>query len=119
MRKLDYKVQTKGFTGSIIIREPTNIERTQYLVDSGIEFDESSAKGDAVKMNSKANLNALMFSLRASEKHYESVDVKHDESGDVFKSFEDLNDDSRTAAVMYEVARVVMHGFVPSKNSKG
>lgn len=98
------KGDNAAYEGSIVLRLPTFEERFDYM--------EKCVEAEGEKKSDVSNYiksTKLMVSL--SKSHYESVDIKHKESGEHFKSFDDLQYNPDMHAVMIEVGTMFIQGF--------
>lgn len=90
--------ERKTFTGALVLRVPTFDERYQYMEECGVV-------GETV------GIGAIRKAVKLSAPHYVKVDLKRDEDGKVFSSFEDLAMDSGCDSILIEVSTKILNGF--------
>lgn len=109
MKQIIYKPE-KDFEGEIVIGLPSVRQRMMYFKEISTSLD---ARGKLKANKEKDSLKLMQKSFDILEKHIVSVDIKHIESGQEFKSFNDMADDSLCdELILTNCIGVIVHGEV-------
>jgi hypothetical protein len=103
------KGEKASFAGHLVLLPASFDERYQYIEESG--FSSTDGETDVLKHLAPAR---KLVGLAA--KHYESVKLKHLESGNEYESLDDMLYDKRCDKILMEVAMHIVQGERPSKN---
>jgi hypothetical protein len=107
--------QAKGesplFSGSILLKAPTFDQRFEYLEISGFQ-----PEMDGTVESRMSQLKAIRKSVQLSKPHYISVNIKHLETGDEFKSFEEMTMNPVCDTILMEIGALMVGGIRPGKN---
>lgn len=104
--------QCKGdapeFSGEVEIRLPTFDEKYEYFEASGVEVNE---KGEMDIKSTMTKIKLMRGIVKMSAKHYLSVSLKKNATGEEYKSFEDMSVDPDCHPIMIEVGTQLLNGF--------
>ena len=114
MKSVVYKTTVENLEGEVELKLLTFDEKYDYFEAMDIDFDE--AEGDAEKAveqikkrSTKNNLKTMRKMISLSLPHYIRVEIKNKETGEEFKSVDDLQyGDGHN--VLIEMATKLIHG---------
>lgn len=102
------KGEEKVFEGNLEIRLPTFDEKFEYLESLGMNLDDAE---DLTKVSKLALLKSIRAMVRLSKPHYVAVNLKKIQSGEVYKTYDDLSTDPDAHGILTEVASKMLEGF--------
>ena len=95
--------------GSVTLRMPTFDEKFSYIENCGFGLDEQGQIKAGIEQ-----IGAIRKMVELTKKHYEGVDLKCDD-GTEFKTFDEMQYDSRCDPILIEVAAQIMGGLKAGK----
>ena len=96
--------------GSVTLRMPTFNEKYGYIEQCGFSLDENGQVKAGMEQ-----LGAIRKMVDLTKSHYEDVNLKA-KDGTEFKSFDDMQYDSRCDPILIEVAAQIMGGLAAGKS---
>jgi|688.fasta_scaffold651794_2 hypothetical protein len=101
------KGKAAKWEGSVMLRLPTFDEKYEYIERISIDVDDDGS----VQASKAKQIAGVREMVKISQKHYEKVDLKHKETGEVISSFEEMQYSEEMHAVLIEVAGMLLNGF--------
>lgn len=102
------KGKAAKWEGSVTLRLPTFDERYEYIESLNIK---ATDEGEIETMTTAKQIASVREMVKVSKKHYVTIDLKHKESGEEIKSFEEMQYVEDLHAVMIELATMLLRGF--------
>jgi hypothetical protein len=90
-----------SFEGHVIIKKPNYDERCEMW----------EQVGDLTHENNIEQMKKMRVAVGLSKAFYVEVDLKHKETGEEFKSFDDMHAESELHEVLTDVALKLLHRF--------
>lgn len=108
-REVVYDVQSKGFSGWVKIALLKYRER--LAITRECNFDIKQNKGEVQVAVNQNNLQAMEKLMEVTPKYIKGLEVIHQKSKKVAKSWEDIEYDADFDEISQEVAFVVLNGI--------
>ena len=101
------KGKAAKWEGSVTLRLPTFDEKYEYIERISIDVDDEGN----VQASKAKQISGIREMVKISQKHYEKVELKHKESGELISSFEEMQYSDDMHAVLIEIAGMLLNGF--------
>ena len=106
--EIDYKPKHPAFSGSLKLKAPSYKERIGLAKE--LNFKVENVEGTLVADNKNSQFDVALKLLEIVDKHVISMELTHTESGQVFKSIEDLDYTEEGSSLVDEIGTALMRG---------